>query len=403
MIVLAVMSKMRSSSLLALVAGLVACDRPTAPQARDAIEAEQHVLLHSDAWRVGPRLGSLFEHITMSGWIPRALGADIVTVDRDGNRIPLSASVIERVYLPPTGSHGRAVSHYSVLLWDPRFTVRFARGAVFLTNDQVSDVELPRRELLQRLDDALALHRSVAMVVDPGGAAVWFGFDGHLEIHPVGAGGQCPFVASHAEGLAEQSGGEVPPDVECTGARYSVSLTSTIRQGDPNDALDVREPFRHHPVVHLDAPVVGGVRIVTHCEPAGPENQLPAACFPLIQFWRDPSQFAPQLVVDLTTMRNDGRFFWTQRAAGAGPNVLPFAGGSVRATVTLPDGRVVQSGLFDHPDSIPWLKRLGLASVVDTRPGARARIVAPMPTLGLGSDRSDYAVLDLDVLPRAKR
>jgi len=69
MIVLAVMSKMRSSSLLALVAGLVACDRPTAPQARDAIEAEQHVLLHSDAWRVGPRLGSLFEHITMSGWI----------------------------------------------------------------------------------------------------------------------------------------------------------------------------------------------------------------------------------------------------------------------------------------------------------------------------------------------
>lgn len=95
--------------------------------------------------------------------------------------------MIERVYLPPPGTHGRAYSRYSVAVWD------------------------------------------------------FFGRGGHLEIHGRAVADACPFFEPYTGASADDGVKENSAEVDCVPTRYSISLTTTLRAGDPNQASAIQD------------------------------------------------------------------------------------------------------------------------------------------------------------------
>lgn len=75
---------------IASVAGLTACDRPTAPRVRDVVEAQQRALYRGTPRQIDERLALLLERVSVPGWVPRALRGDTAVFEQDGDRFPLN-------------------------------------------------------------------------------------------------------------------------------------------------------------------------------------------------------------------------------------------------------------------------------------------------------------------------
>lgn len=99
------MKRLRISAvLLAILAA--GCERATAPQVRDSIEVAQHRLLSGNLGAIGPEITNLIERVR--GPYPglNRFPSNSVIVTRGGDRHLMTATVFERVYLPPRGSGG---------------------------------------------------------------------------------------------------------------------------------------------------------------------------------------------------------------------------------------------------------------------------------------------------------
>ncbi|MEP6493332.1 MAG: hypothetical protein ABJF01_11680 [bacterium] len=383
--------------LLFLLAG---CDRPTVPTARDGIQNAQRTVPDGNGGSTNFQLAMLLQAVNNEGFTPKNHPTDTVVVERNGDALRLVATVVEHVYLPSPGIGARPYARRTVLAWN----WAEKRGLVLMSEDPHSDIALPTRQYTDRWEmGSLFEHRGFVLQSEPNGKEAWFGRDGQLEIKNGTTTGPCPFsskIAGYEAGLRK---GELPPDMTCETVRYPVSASTTLERGDPNNRSPLEDLIGHHPSLRLDEQMISGVRFVTKC-PTTFRGEVPVGCN-VMNFWRDNTQFAPQLGVDLVRMHSRQDYlYWQEVASGSGrlyTAVPMMMAGPVQFTLYGADGRVLLERTARSVENDSTLRQVIMIASLPLRVGYHGRIVAPARRFGLAADPYAMSVLDFVLLPSA--
>src|SRR5690242_5562937 len=162
-----------SAVLLAILAA--GCERATAPQVRDSIEVAQRRLLDGNLNRIDGRISVLIDRVRARYSDVGRFPSSRIVVERGGSRHVMTATVFERVYLPPPGSGGLPFVRRSMLASEDSTT----RGVVLLADDAQSAVKLPTHDALdENSSQRLFSHVGFAFEIEPGEQRAWFGRDG---------------------------------------------------------------------------------------------------------------------------------------------------------------------------------------------------------------------------------
>jgi len=164
--------------------------------------------------------------------------------------------------------------------------------------------------------------------------------------------------------------------VTCQTAEFLISARTTLATGDPNQRSVIGDWLGAHPSLIVAPQTIRGIRIVTQCADTVTLDGF-EFCPNVISFWRESSQFAPQLGVELSTFRVEGNTFWKLTAPGSGrlySDVPVWPTGPVHYTVYSADGNRLADSTVAAVESTPWLA--GIMHMSGLRPGARGQIVA---------------------------
>jgi hypothetical protein len=265
---------MRRWGVIGLAAvGMIACERPTAPQVRDAADQVERNILSGDSTKVYSTVRT-FLYFPAVYDTSRLVPSDTVRITRGDQELLLRATVMERVFLPPPGSDAQPVVHRMGVVWsaDATHDPNRMRLVFLLMNDSNPRIVGPRSD---RFDPSIpegSFHQHIAQAVaiEPGDRHEWTGQDdGALTISDGVPVGSCPFAGNFARSpalVADLAYTTTP--ITCDTRRYTISLSATMEHNDPDGAMTELRITRQQ---------TRGVRITTQCK--GVRNEDPDVCW----------------------------------------------------------------------------------------------------------------------------
>lgn len=399
----------KRSVMLVMLFMIGACERVTAPEARNAASKAERELARGNLaafFSIATRMGNLGNVIAGH----RAARNNGLAVWRDGQSVVVNAYVVENVYIPPPG-FGKPIVHRALAAWpdtrDFALAVIAERHPSDLRPDTTADhypggiehLPDPHPEAFARVHFANPDHR-------------WIPRSGTVTIGDPAVDRRCDttFGGPDVEGFPRR----MHENVTCALALFEVRM-----EGDFTRVIDLRNPLlRSAAPLHrlaIASQRVPGIRFVTSCvepprEPAahftGPLAEVFHGCwYSWPRFWRDNDLFAPNLNVDVTAMSRFGssygaglygRFMLSDSTKPRGPHV--------RWTLHRPDGSQFGSGSFvqtypdpahapDEEDRHADVVRRLVASVGGDAMQGRVQVL--VPAYLLDTDASRYAILVL--------
>lgn len=385
------------AAAIAGVVAIVACDSPTAPQVRDAVEKVQHDLFLAPNGFGGDVRRMILSGVRQTRYFPVGL----LEIERNGHREQYLATLMERVYLPVAGSGGAPYVRRTLMAWDS--VTR--RGFALASDDSVSAIVRPTNEAMVETSPAHLFGRlGFVTYFEDGSVGGWVGSEGALTFNAGPATGPCTIRSAPEPGapLYDPWGRH---HETCEQVQFHVSTNAILEHRNPDgerslfDRLAGRQNALH--IVSQDVP---GVRIVTQCiEPneTNWQDVLVPGCTNRFAFWRNPSVFATSLGVEFGRIRalQDQRFYAQSVVDGSGPEIpLRQFSGMVRYSVFTPSGRVV----FSADSAVP-AKDTILSNVFsfdpNVRDGSRTLVFMSSRYFVRSSSQFGLHVVDVTVLP----
>lgn len=397
----------RAVLLVAACLGVAACERPTAPQARDvALQVEKELARGNlDAYwgkiAIMPNMASMF------GIRPTLRDGVGLAISRDGLTETVNAIIVENVFVPPEGM-GKPLVRRTLAAWPESrlyaMSVIAERHPSELSTDSTSGYYErllgPSPRAFARLQFPDVTHR-------------WVPQSGTVHIGDPVVERPCETqLPRHLHGMAH-----APDDVSCEIALFEVRLDGVFTR-----AADMARPLwrvtapRHELTVATQR--LPGVRFVTRCPEAPRDWHMPPASghpcwnWGTMHHWRDNELFAQRLGVDVTAMSEaspvtGGRFYG---------RVIPLdsktpRGPYVQWTLHRPDGVQALSGSFplEYPgdrahfpepeDHARDLVRAYMTAMCGSL--TCGRVQAIVPAYAFDSRTSLYAMLVLHAEPSA--
>jgi len=372
-----------------------ACDEPTAPRVRDAVEQADRRLFSGGA-RWNPELQLTLQSLSLSRRFPTA------PLEVDGTRgfTRFVATVSERVYVPPPSSGGLPYVRRMLLAWD----VESQRAIAIASDDSIATVVAPTMANRGDLNPTRLWGRAGFVTDLEQGRESWFGAEGSVELLGGEPVGPCKFgIDGISSGFAFV---ELPSTGEtCQEARYEVSASTWVEPGDPEQRSVLDRWIKNRHLVGIRRQTIPGTRIVTQCPEPSPASlpKMPIMGCQRLNFWRTQSQFAPELGVDLSKMRltdDNSGFHFQSLIAGSGPLFFCCGtfSGELRYTVSDARGRV-----YAHSDASlgfqdSTLKYIGFADGF-LREGSRTLLLVPGRMFDHSASQFAVFILDVSVVP----
>jgi hypothetical protein len=377
------------------------CERPTAPQVRDGVEKGEVGLLSGNTQMMQASLRAFTDIAVQFGYggnpdVPR----DSITITRRGSEKRMGATVVERMYLPPARSGGRPFVRRSVFAWsnegtDARMRVHLL---MLLSNDTVSSIDVPN---IDNVEFRRSKPMGFAIALDPGNRGTWFGTAGQLRVSAGDRVGDCPYVGKFSEystGFAELQNPTL--QFTCEKRRYAVSVSGMLERGDPNDNSIVDRLVPETDAMEMSVQQIPGVRFITQCIDGPDASKNAPGCWDYLDFWRESSQFASELGVDVAAMQRirpgDG-YVCQVVSSGTGPD-LGMGAGVVRYRVYTPQGQILGSRDRSTVETDSLLRRIPVNDIPH-RAGSRVLIIIPASYLQSGAGAYAVVVADVTFLP----
>jgi hypothetical protein len=398
------MSPHRSTARLVIALSLAAaaCDRPTAPQARDAVEKTTAQLASGDFGQLDAGLSTLFQMASYYGTSAgggRFVPAAHLTIVRNGEASVYRATVVERVYLPPEGSGARPLSRFTILAWNGEDTSRSRQFVVMAGSDTATPVAIPSAE--NYVEGASPLQRSkpgMVLTANQADRRAWYGAEGTLRMVPGEKTGGCPYEgnARHYSAIVELQ--DTTLKLMCETRSYTAAMAAFIERGDPSrrDALARIAPLRE--TLRLPESEIPGVRLVTRC--TGSPMTDARGCWETWSFWRSNDQFdSLDVNLDRFLPQQEGDMMEVADS-GSGPDYRKELGGydpPLRYRIRMWDGRLVREVERATGQTDPLMQRY--AYRLPQRVGASYRILTQAPSLVPGTSPYSMALLEITFLP----
>ena len=387
--------------LIALSLVTAACDRPTAPQARDAVEKTTAQLASGDFAQLDAGLSTLFQMASYYGTSAgggRFVPAAHLSIVRNGEASVYRATVVERVYLPPEGSGARPLSRFTLLAWNGEDTSRSRQFVVMAGSDTATPVAIP--DPANYVEGASRLQRSkpgMVLAANQADRRAWYGTEGTLRMTAGEKTGGCPYEgnARHYSAIVELQ--DTTVKLVCETRSYTATMAAFIQRGDPSrrDALTRITPLRE--TLRLPESEIPGVRLVTRCTGSHTDAR---GCWETWSFWRSNDQF-DSLDVDLDRFLPQQEGDMMEVAdSGAGPDFRKELGGydpPLRYRIRTWDGRLVREVDRTTGQTDPLMQQY--AYRLPQRVGARYRILTQAPGLVPGASPYSMALLEIWFLP----
>jgi hypothetical protein len=239
---------------------MLACERPTAPQVRDAADQVERKILSGDSTEV---YGGAMTLLGLSAVYDtsRLLPSDTIRIIRGDQKLLLHATVMERAYLPPAGSDARPIIDRMAVAWsaDATHDRHRMRLVMLLTRDSVPLISTsgPDDPNPGRWED-LYKHWTRAVNIEPGDRHEWNARGGgSLTISDGVPVASCPFAGDVARSPVFPSGlPHTTAPITCDTRRYTISLSATMDHDDLDQSIiELRIPRQE----------TRGVRIMTQC------------------------------------------------------------------------------------------------------------------------------------------
>jgi hypothetical protein len=385
-----------------LVLGLLAaaCDRPTAPQVRDAVEKAQTELMTGVFQQRSVQQYQQIQYaLERTNWYPKGL----VEVERGGRPERYVATVMERVYLPPAASGAAPYVRRMLIAWD----AEAHRGIVLASDDSDATITFPSPALNYPTNPSRLWQRiAFATQIESGSGDAWYASEGALTFRLGPVSGPCTRLKYGGDFGFPFTERETKKADICQEVSYRVSAAAVLEHRSPDKGPGVLDRWTTSKVnVRLPEATVPGIRIITQCpEWDGKSIEMVGGCMNVFDFWRDQSQFAPELGVDLSRMTEVGTnngLFMQHWIVGTGPEFQcceRMVNVPVRYTISLPNGTVLRKVETNDPGKDTILTRvrfLRLGAAV--REGSRTLVFGQ----GLGMIHNQYTplLLDLSILP----
>ena len=275
----------RARLALGLSLPLAACEKPTAPEAREIAREITRRFEHGDV----NAINGIFTRMGQAGYfrwtnLARNMAMEVA---QDGVVEMINGYVVEEE-LRPAGGYGGPVTQRTLVGWPNDYG--FAVFATTESNPGVFERHVERRHWVPYT--TMALHR-------PDTLDSWVALSGQVHITDAIIDREC-----------QKQGEGVPynyplPDVKCEFALYEVMVRGQFLKGrDMRDAVR-RSTARRHTVQILPQRLPG-VRFTTTC-PADPHDDMEyhhSSCRTPFIFWRDNDLYASSLGVDVARLRN---------------------------------------------------------------------------------------------------
>ena len=386
---------------------LGACDRPTAPQARDQIENAERGVLEGRLSLGDLHLEKLlYNSVGPYMWFP----ADTLTVERDGETTRYLAHVVERVYLPPSRAGGRPYVKRTLLAWDKENH----RGLAFAADDSVADIVSPTRRLTAE-DTPERIWRRPAFAVQSERDArdAWFGTEGRVDFGVATKVGPCSLTQGNVGARFPIMDTDPGLTTTCDDVRFTMTGATLLeKRRTPERAGFLARWTSSKMSVRFDNQSVRGTRITTQCpDEPNPRTFLAWECYTYLLFWRDQTQFAAGLGLDVTRIEqpHDQDPYVQMLTAGVGGSSVsaPVHGvacctayaGPAHYTVRAPDGRTLRETDVAIASDDSLLKSIYWSSMSDVRDGMRALVLIPAIRFDHSMSRWAPLIIDLTILP----
>jgi hypothetical protein len=377
------MMSRRIGIVLVFASLAAACDRPTAPEAREIARKVEQRFAEGDF----EGIGNMFSG-TRGQFAYQVRKNDALEIARNGASETINGYVIEEILVAPHGI-GRPRIRRTLIGWPDDFAF-----ALHATTDAAAGYLALVQDSQPRL-----LSRNGITVNFRTRASALIGLDGEVEIGEPLLDRECGTAKVLPPMIHRESG------VLCNFALYEVDV-----RGELARASDLHNPllksFQRRQHLRIVRQRVPGVRFVITCPDFKPLDRFGEEgfeahnleCREAIHFWRDRDLFAPALGVDVAQMRPVGGaegvdVWYVRKTKGQGKDW----DGKQRWTIHSPDGRLLESDsggpLMTNPsrrDLSEWM--LKLQATIDDR-----RIQALIPATEIDSSASRYARVVLDM------
>jgi len=332
----------RVTGILLLALSFAACERRSAPQARDAaIDAARELEASSP--------GTLGWWTLLDRGIPLSLYSDsaprALEIDRDGRTEAVRGFVLENTFVPPAGL-GTPRTRRTFVAWPDAHTY-YVLGMSELNPSPV--------EPMRSFDEQTNWYRPRAFLTlrKASVADGWVARSGSFQADTAVWSRECPDQFIRAE-RAEHA--DTTDRVTCELGLFPVTIDGTfvLQRDDTARTEDLRKSWHR---LRVPTQLVPGVRFTTYCadvSPAGrdrlPGNDRNWCLANHAAFWRDQHLF-DRSVVEVTQMSNDSvRLPYRRIVAGLGH--LDDARWVYRWTFRAPNGR-----LLEHDSAVVDLSR----------------------------------------------
>ena len=381
-----------------------ACEHPTAPEAREAIEKTTEQLASGDYMQLEAGLSTLFDMASYYGTKAgggRFVPSTFVPIIRNAEHAPYRATVIERVYLPPEGSGARPFARFTLLAWTGGDTARSRKFVAMSSTDSVSLVEIPQpAHFVEGASPTARSKPALVLTADQADRRAWYGTQGKLTMRVAERTGGCPYEgnARYSSAIIELQ--DTTVKLLCETRRYDATMAAYIERGDPSrrDALTrITTPLRG--TLRMPESSIPGVRLVTKCTGAAMKDAR--GCWETWSFWRSNDQFAESLGIDLDRFEVQPEGDYMQVAdSGSAPDYHHVMGGydpPLRYSIHSWDGTLVRMVPRTTVQSDPLMQNYGQR--LPWRVGGRYRIITRAPGLIPGASPYSMAVLEIAFLP----
>lgn len=360
--------------LLKLAVGawlLAACERPTAPEARDIARSVEQKLARGDLRGVQ----EMFWTFGRAGrfWGGPKSNIAPLAITRDGRTEEVNGVVVEEVFVPHDGV-GKPLVRRTLAGWpdDLEFAVYVASEAGPFrspapphgrrSNVPANNVMVHRRDTLR----------------------TWIAQGAVVRIDE-------PVIERRCDGLRDSLSTVLTDTVTCHIGLYQVAVRSELLARPDHESRLRRGLARVHQLV-IAPQQMPGVRFTTQCS-AEPGMREPLECLDPFLFWRDNDQYAPSLGIDVARFEptSNGTGAWyVERSQNSDPGPAWITGW----TVHTPDGRLVEQGTVDSagvatpPRNFEEWGHLGHRGV-----GLMPRYIAPARALDPDASPNDVRIV----------
>lgn len=384
---------------LALAFLAAACDRPTAPQVRDAVEkAQTEILSGFFQSRSAEQYLRIEYALERTNWYPKGM----IEIERSGRPERYVATVMERVYLPPAVSGAAPYVRRMLIAWDSEAH----RGIVLASDDSDATITFPTQALLEPTNPARLWQKvAFATQIESGARDAWYASEGALMFRLGPVAGPCTRLKYGGDfGFAFGEGDTKKADT-CQEVTYRVSAAAVLEHRSPDTGPGVLDRWTTSKVnLRLPEATVPGIRIITQCpEWDGKSIEMVRGCMNAFDFWRDQAQFAPELGVDLSRMTSTGldrgMFIqhWIVGYGPAFPCCVRLVNAPVRYTISTPNGTILRKVETNDAGKDTVLMKIDFLQDNVVREGSRTLFFG----LRLGMAHNQYTplLLDISILP----